>query len=168
MVTCSVCLQTDKLFNVNVYACSLKNIFKGHLRREFVHDRVPSTLRASLSGIFLQTLPDLVTPLKGHSLSNITLLWTNLNKILIHDPRLIPLILMNAFALPHHTVKHNCIVNVERVPFFSFFFSFSFFNRQGFRCVGMCIKVVHGGSWLVGKRRQPFFGLSSDWRWPDL
>ena len=25
------------------------------------------TLRASLSGTFLQTLPDLVTPLKGHS-----------------------------------------------------------------------------------------------------
>ena len=25
-----------------------------------------STLRASLSGTFLQTLPDLVTPLKGH------------------------------------------------------------------------------------------------------
>ena len=29
----------------------------------------PSTLRAPLSGTFLQTLPDLVTPLKGHSLS---------------------------------------------------------------------------------------------------
>ena len=28
---------------------------------------VPPTLRASLSGTFLQTLPDLVTPLKGHS-----------------------------------------------------------------------------------------------------
>ena len=28
-----------------------------------------ATLRASLSGTFLQTLPDLVTPLKGHSLS---------------------------------------------------------------------------------------------------
>ena len=28
-----------------------------------------TTLRASLSGTFLQTLPDLVTPLKGHSLS---------------------------------------------------------------------------------------------------
>ena len=27
-----------------------------------------TTLRASLSGTFLQTLPDLVTPLKGHSL----------------------------------------------------------------------------------------------------
>ena len=27
------------------------------------------TLRALLSGTFLQTLPDLVTPLKGHSLS---------------------------------------------------------------------------------------------------
>ena len=27
------------------------------------------TLRASLSGTFLQTLPDLVSPLKGHSLS---------------------------------------------------------------------------------------------------
>ena len=27
-----------------------------------------STLRASLSGTFLQTLPDLVTPLKGHSI----------------------------------------------------------------------------------------------------
>ena len=30
---------------------------------------LPPTLRASLSGTFLQTLPDLVTPLKGHSLS---------------------------------------------------------------------------------------------------
>ena len=30
---------------------------------------VSSTLRASLSGTFFQTLPDLVTPLKGHSLS---------------------------------------------------------------------------------------------------
>ena len=30
---------------------------------------VSSTLRASLSGTFLQTQPDLVTPLKGHSLS---------------------------------------------------------------------------------------------------
>ena len=30
---------------------------------------VKSTLRASLSGTFLQTLPDLVTLLKGHSLS---------------------------------------------------------------------------------------------------
>ena len=30
---------------------------------------VQSTLRASLSGTFLQTLPDLVTPLKGPSLS---------------------------------------------------------------------------------------------------
>ena len=30
---------------------------------------VRTTLRASLSGTFLQTLPDLVTPLKGHSLS---------------------------------------------------------------------------------------------------
>ena len=29
-----------------------------------------STLRASLSGTFLQTLPDLVTPLKGHSIWN--------------------------------------------------------------------------------------------------
>ena len=28
-----------------------------------------TTLRSSLSGAFLQTLPDLVTPLKGHSLS---------------------------------------------------------------------------------------------------
>ena len=28
-----------------------------------------STFRASPSGTFLQTLPDLVTPLKGHSLS---------------------------------------------------------------------------------------------------
>ena len=28
-----------------------------------------ATLRAPLSGAFLQTLPDLVTPLKGHSLS---------------------------------------------------------------------------------------------------
>ena len=30
---------------------------------------VHHTLRASLSGTFLQALPDLVTPLKGHSLS---------------------------------------------------------------------------------------------------
>ena len=30
---------------------------------------VAPTLRSSLSGTFLQTLPGLVTPLKGHSLS---------------------------------------------------------------------------------------------------
>ena len=30
-------------------------------------DNEPPTLRAPLSGTFLQTLPDLVTPLKGHS-----------------------------------------------------------------------------------------------------
>ena len=29
-----------------------------------------STLRASLSGTFLHNLPELVTPLKGHSFSN--------------------------------------------------------------------------------------------------
>ena len=34
-----------------------------------VQDSEWTTLRASLSGTFLQTLPDLVTPLKGHSLS---------------------------------------------------------------------------------------------------
>ena len=32
-------------------------------------DKSRTTLRSSLSGTFLQTLPDLVTPLKGHSLS---------------------------------------------------------------------------------------------------
>ena len=32
-------------------------------------DQALPTLRASLSGTFLQTLPGLVTPLKGHSLS---------------------------------------------------------------------------------------------------
>ena len=32
-------------------------------------NKVYTTLRASLSGTFLQTLPDLVTPLKGRSLS---------------------------------------------------------------------------------------------------
>ena len=32
-------------------------------------NRTPATLRAPLSGTFLQTLPDLVTSLKGHSLS---------------------------------------------------------------------------------------------------
>ena len=35
----------------------------------WVSTTVSTTLRASLSGTFLQTLPDLVTPLKGHSLS---------------------------------------------------------------------------------------------------
>ena len=35
----------------------------------FVVVMVSATLRASLSGTFLQTLPDLVTPLKGPSLS---------------------------------------------------------------------------------------------------
>ena len=32
-------------------------------------EKVSSTLRASLSGTFLQSLPELVTPLKGHSIS---------------------------------------------------------------------------------------------------
>ena len=34
-----------------------------------LHVTLLLTLRASLSGTFLETLPDLVTPLKGHSLS---------------------------------------------------------------------------------------------------
>ena len=34
-----------------------------------VDNNALGTFRASLSGTFLQTLPDLVTPLKGHSLS---------------------------------------------------------------------------------------------------
>ena len=34
-----------------------------------VAETIRHTLRASLSGTFLPTLPDLVTPLKGHSLS---------------------------------------------------------------------------------------------------
>ena len=38
------------------------------LRPEFDCHEV-TTVRAPLSGTFLQTLPDLVTPLKGHSLS---------------------------------------------------------------------------------------------------
>ena len=37
--------------------------------REVLAGKVQTTLRASLFGTFLQTLPDLVTPLKGHSLS---------------------------------------------------------------------------------------------------
>ena len=37
--------------------------------REREGEKEESTLRASLSGTLLQTLPDLVTPLKGHSLS---------------------------------------------------------------------------------------------------
>ena len=37
--------------------------------RERDIESIYTTLRASLSGTFLQTLPDLVTPLKGHSLS---------------------------------------------------------------------------------------------------
>ena len=41
--------------------------FLGLLVKETI--TVLCTLRASLSGTFLQTLPDLVTPLKGHSLS---------------------------------------------------------------------------------------------------
>ena len=36
---------------------------------EQTHCTLAATLRAPLSGTFLQTLPDLVMPLKGHSLS---------------------------------------------------------------------------------------------------
>ena len=43
--------------------------FFQYLASETVVVLVFLTLRASLSGTFLQTLPDLVTPLKGHSLS---------------------------------------------------------------------------------------------------
>ena len=38
-------------------------------KRERKEEESVATLQAPLSGIFLQTLPDLVTPLKGHSLS---------------------------------------------------------------------------------------------------
>ena len=40
-----------------------------HARLHLCNDSLSTTLQASLSGTFLQTLPDLVLPLKGHSLS---------------------------------------------------------------------------------------------------
>ena len=43
--------------------------FGGRCRKAMFGVRVERTLRASLSGTFLQTLPDLVTPLKGHFIS---------------------------------------------------------------------------------------------------
>ena len=47
--------------------CETKNRTKWGQCRSLV--KRSATLRASLFGTFLQTLPDLVTPLKGHSLS---------------------------------------------------------------------------------------------------
>ena len=41
----------------------------GGVWRKVPEERLGVTLRASLSSIFLQTLPDLVTSLKGYSLS---------------------------------------------------------------------------------------------------
>ena len=43
--------------------------FGGRCRKAMLGVWYQPTLRASLSGTFLQTLPDLVTPLKRHSLS---------------------------------------------------------------------------------------------------
>ena len=62
---CTLCSST-------AFVCFCQPLYK---RSTFLlgiwacHLRVLSTLRAPLSGTFLQTLPDLVTPLKGHSLS---------------------------------------------------------------------------------------------------
>ena len=70
-----MCLRfwADKGHVTLVLAVKLALISKGRYQRmnqgRAVGVMHPSTLRASLSGTFLQTLPDLVTPLKGHSLS---------------------------------------------------------------------------------------------------
>ena len=59
---CSVlCLWSSSTFTLFCTLRSASETISLHILR--------TTLRASLSGTFLQTLPDLVTPLKGHSLS---------------------------------------------------------------------------------------------------
>ena len=49
------------------FAVGVRPTAEGAIQR--LASEVRRTLRASLSGTFLQTLPELVTPLKGHSLS---------------------------------------------------------------------------------------------------
>ena len=44
-------------------------VWTAHSEHRFPGTFLHPTLRAPLSGTFLQTLPDLITPLKGHSLS---------------------------------------------------------------------------------------------------
>ena len=62
-----VWLPVFVIFNARTYAdvCDCARGLYEHRKKVYTE----STLRASLSGTFLQTLPDLVTPLKGHSLS---------------------------------------------------------------------------------------------------
>ena len=57
--------------NLWVFSWEIKlvSLLLGDQSCESFLGRSRRTLRASLSGTFLQTLPDLVTPLKGHSLS---------------------------------------------------------------------------------------------------
>ena len=51
------------------YAPSQRSALTDHRQGRTLRASLSGTLPASLSGTFLQTLPDLVTPLKGHSLS---------------------------------------------------------------------------------------------------
>ena len=50
------------------YALSQRFALTDHRQGRTLRASLSGTLPASLSGTFLQTLPDLVTPLKGHSL----------------------------------------------------------------------------------------------------
>ena len=57
------------LISANLFTDVVSVLRKVLILRLWKQHSVQATLRASLSGTFLQTLPDLVTPLKGHSLS---------------------------------------------------------------------------------------------------
>ena len=71
-------VQSRRTFCVHLCTSLQCHFMQSHVRKMHACSAVTcgafilwgvTTLRASLSGTFLQTLPDLVTPLKGHSLS---------------------------------------------------------------------------------------------------
>ena len=65
LFVCSLCVALAVFVGLGPEACTRTDA----TMTLQLYVTVVRTLRASLSGTFLQTLPDLVTPLKGHSLS---------------------------------------------------------------------------------------------------
>ena len=66
-----LCFFLPKPCDINMHNYSNVDVLTGHYNLSLFLTRLLclSTIRPSLSGTFLQSLPDLVTSLKGHSLS---------------------------------------------------------------------------------------------------
>ena len=66
-----LCFFLPKPCDINMHNYSNVDVLTGHYNLSLFLTRLLclSTIRPSLSGTFLQSLPDLITPLKGHSVS---------------------------------------------------------------------------------------------------